>query len=119
MSLKSPYVLLALVMMGFVVMSLLTKSADAVYCTQPFAQHEQPVVLFGTTWCGYCRKARNFFAENNIAYCEYDVEASAANQQTFTELGGNGVPLIVIGEEKLDGFNESALRRALRNKGLL
>ena len=119
MSLKSPYLLLGVVMVGFVVLSLLTTSSEAVYCKQSFAQREQQVVLFGTQWCGYCRNARNFFAENNIAYCEYDVEATEENQQIFTELGGNGVPLILVGDEKLDGFNKAALRRALQDKGLL
>lgn len=119
MKLKLTYGLLALAMMSVVVMALLSTSVEAVYCAQPFAQREQQVVLFGTSWCESCRKTRNFFAENDIAYCEYDVEASTRNQQTFTELGGNGVPLIVVGEEKLSGFNAAALRRALRDKGLL
>jgi hypothetical protein len=32
------------------------------------------VVLYSTAWCGYCRKAREFFAANGIRYVEYDIE---------------------------------------------
>lgn len=28
--------------------------------------NKNEVVLYATDWCGYCRKTRKFFAENNI-----------------------------------------------------
>ena len=36
----------------------------------------QNVVMYSTTWCGYCKQARNYFQQNNIAFAEYDVEKS-------------------------------------------
>ena len=48
------------------------------------------VVLYSTSWCGYCAKTRQFFERNNINYVEYDVEKSAAAKRQYDELGGKG-----------------------------
>ncbi|MBN1473031.1 MAG: glutaredoxin family protein, partial [Syntrophaceae bacterium] len=32
------------------------------------------VILYTTSWCPYCTKARNFFLSRNIPFTEYDVE---------------------------------------------
>ena len=29
------------------------------------------VVMYATSWCGYCRKARNYFKKNAIPFTEY------------------------------------------------
>ena len=65
-----------------------------------------PVVMYATDWCGYCAKARAYFARNGIAYVEHDVEKSASANAEFKRLGGNGVPLIVHGGQKMSGFSE-------------
>jgi len=75
---------------------------------------ERTVVLYATPTCGYCKKARRFFAENNIAYSERNVNASMAASKEMRALGGNGVPTILIdGEQVIHGWNERALRDSL------
>ena len=32
------------------------------------------VIMYSTTWCKYCKKARAYFDKNKIAYVEYDIE---------------------------------------------
>lgn len=70
------------------------------------------VVMFATDWCGYCARARAYFAENGIAYAEHDIDRSPAAQAQFKRLGGRGVPLILVGGERVDGFNELAFEFA-------
>ncbi len=78
-------------------------------------QGEQPeVVLYATTWCGYCAATREFFVANGIAYTELDIEKTSAGQEGHRRLGGNGVPLIVVGDEVIHGYNEGALRASLK-----
>ncbi|MFM8333064.1 MAG: glutaredoxin family protein [Candidatus Methylumidiphilus sp.] len=80
----------------------------------PIATTES-VVLYATAWCGYCAKARRFFADNQIAYSELDVEKSAAGRAGYERLGGGSVPIIVIGGRKvLRGYDAEALAEALR-----
>lgn len=80
----------------------------------PVASGEQPaVVLYATDWCGYCKATREFFAANGIRYTEYDIEKSSAALKEHRQLGGQGVPLIVVGDDVIKGYNEAALRQLL------
>ena len=89
------------------------------YCSKSFEQRGSTVVMFSTRWCPYCKKARRLFVKNQVTYCEYDVNASTEIQSLFTELGGSGVPLIIIGDETFYGFNELGITNSLIRNGLL
>ena len=71
------------------------------------------VVMYATGWCPYCARARAYFARAGIAYVEHDVEKSASAYAEFKRLGGRGVPLIVVGREKLNGFSEQGFEHLL------
>lgn len=71
-----------------------------------------PVVMYATEWCPYCARARAYFKRTNTAYVEHDIEKSAEARAEFKRLGGRGVPLILVGGEKLRGFNELAFESA-------
>ena len=76
------------------------------------APTEVRVVMYATAWCPYCAKARDYFARTGTAYVEHDIEKSADARAEFKRLGGRGVPLILVGSEKLRGFNELAFESA-------
>lgn len=78
------------------------------------AAQQPAVVLYATEWCGYCAAARSFFAANNIQFTELDVEKTAAGYEGHKKLGGNGVPLIVVGDNVIRGYNEGELRSTLK-----
>ena len=71
------------------------------------------VVMYSTSWCPYCQKAREFFDGHDIAYTEYDIEKSPEAKRQFDALRGRGVPLIVVGTEKIRGWNPTAVKAAL------
>jgi glutaredoxin len=76
---------------------------------------EQPdVLLYATEWCGYCAATRSFFAAQGIRYTELDIEKSSVGRDGYRQLGGRGVPLIVIGEDVVHGYDESRLRALLK-----
>ncbi|HTD07113.1 glutaredoxin family protein [Undibacterium sp.] len=78
------------------------------------ASTTQPqVVLYGTSWCGYCAAARKFFEENGIRYTELDVEKTTEGYTGHKKLGGGGVPVIVIGDQVLHGYSKDALSQSL------
>lgn len=79
----------------------------------PAAPQSRQLVMYATSWCGYCRRARTYMAQKGIAYREVDVEASEANQREFKAYGGRGVPLFVLGEARMRGFNAESLDRFL------
>ena len=77
------------------------------------------VVMYMTPQCGWCKKARHFFEEHDIDVVEYDISASDEDKREYERLGGRGTPLIYIGNNRIDGFNEKAVKMALRQVGLM
>ena len=63
------------------------------------------VVMYSTSWCGYCKKARRYFADNNIVYRDYDIEKDRFAKSRYDRLEGRGVPLILVGDKRMNGFS--------------
>ncbi|WP_119393681.1 glutaredoxin family protein [Salinibius halmophilus] len=71
------------------------------------------VELYATSWCGYCARTRAFFEENNIDYVEFDIEQDANALDRFKQMGGQGVPLTVINNHIVYGYNLPEIERQL------
>ena len=73
------------------------------------------VVMFATSWCPYCAKARAVFAKNGVRYAELDIERDAQAKE-FLEgvMGLSGYPTIVIGNRVTMGFNEGQILASLK-----
>ena len=69
------------------------------------------VVMYSTDWCPYCKKARKYFHENNIRFTDHDIEKDPAANKIYKQLGGSGVPLILVDDTKLQGFSEDNFER--------
>ena len=85
---------------------------DAVTSHEPRAESTQ-LIMYATSWCGYCKKARAYFAAKGISYREVDIEASPANQAEFKQFGGKGVPFFIQGERRMRGFSEGGMNKFL------
>lgn len=75
------------------------------------------VVIYTTAWCGYCKKAKAFMDARGVRYREVDVEASESGRQDFARLGGRGVPIILVGAQRMDGFDQAGLEGMLKAAG--
>lgn len=71
------------------------------------------VVVYGTETCPYCAKARAYLRERQVAFGDFDVAKSDKGKQDFAKLGGKAVPVILIGDRQLVGFNQAAIDAAL------
>ena len=69
------------------------------------AERQKPVVMYSTTWCGVCKRARKYFVANNIPFSEYDIEKSERGRKDYANLNGRGVPVILVGKKRMDGFS--------------
>ena len=63
------------------------------------------VVMYSTPWCGVCKRAKGYFEEQGISFTEKDIEARPEWRAEFEQLGGKGVPLILVGERSMSGFS--------------
>ncbi|MES9818337.1 MAG: glutaredoxin domain-containing protein [Candidatus Thiodiazotropha sp.] len=81
--------------------------APAVEVISGSGYRREKVVMYSTKRCGYCKKARAYFKRNAIPFVEYDVETSRKGKRDFKKMGGRGVPVILVGKRRLNGFSEA------------
>ena len=78
------------------------------------ARQRVPVVMYSTDWCGVCRRARQYFEQNDIAFVEHDVDRDPQARAEYLLLNPRrSVPTIKIGDEVIVGFSAQAVDRAL------
>jgi glutaredoxin len=80
-------------------------------------QGAQPLVeIYTTPSCTYCKMLRKYLQARGIEYTEHNVNATVETREAFYASGAHGVPVVVIGTRRIQGFNplriESALREA-------
>jgi glutaredoxin len=73
-----------------------------------------PIVMFSTSWCGVCKRARAYFEKEGIVFIEHDVDKNQAARAEYLALNPKrSVPTIKIGNEVIVGFSERAVESAL------
>lgn len=75
-------------------------------------EERAPVILYMTSWCGWCRKTRQLLTELDAPFEEVDIEKDAAGRAEYEEKAGgqSGVPLIDIDGTLVRGFKEDRIR---------
>lgn len=73
------------------------------------------VEIYVTSWCPYCRQALDYLKSKSISYVAHDIEKDSAARQKYEELGGQGVPFIIIGANRMSGYSREALEYYLEN----
>lgn len=109
-------VLLALALMS---LGACTRQRAVDHAALRSAVGEQPVVLLSASWCGYCSKLRTDLDRWGVPYAEYDVEGSEPGTRAFSLLGGRGVPILLVNEQRFVGYVPNQIRDSLSAAGLL
>jgi glutaredoxin-like YruB-family protein len=72
------------------------------------------VTIYSTVTCSFCKMAKMYFQDNNVAYTEKDVTTDPALQQEMIEKSGQmGVPVITIDDQVVIGFDKPRLQELL------
>lgn len=72
------------------------------------------IIIYTTPTCAYCKMAKAFFKEHNIAYEEKDVANDRALAEEMVKKSGQmGVPVIDIDGQIVVGFDQSKLSELL------
>lgn len=76
------------------------------------------VTIYTTPTCVYCKMAKAFFNEQNVAYDEKDVTRDdKAREEMVQKSGQLGVPVIEIDGKIAVGFDKKRLSELLGLKG--
>ncbi len=74
----------------------------------------KPVTIYSTPTCHFCQMSKDFFKENGVEYTEYNVASNLERRQEMIQKSGQmGVPVIMIGEDLLVGFDKDKLTELL------
>ena len=80
---------------------------------RPRKNHD--VILYITSWCPYCKMAKEFFKSRNIYFTEYDIEKDRDAAERKKRLDSkSGVPFAIINGQQIHGYSPSAYERALQ-----
>ncbi len=72
------------------------------------------VTIYTTPTCSYCKAAKAFFKEHNVAYTEKDVANDQVARTEMVEKSHQmGVPVIFVDADMTVGFDEDRLRQLL------
>lgn len=75
------------------------------------------VRMFMTQSCGYCKRAKAYLNAKGISFEELDIERSSSAKLEYQQLGGRGVPVILVGMERMNGYNQESLEALLKQAG--
>lgn len=75
------------------------------------------VVMYTTSWCNWCARARRLFTDKGVPFTDIDVEqVPGARDEMRARSGRNTVPQIFVGDRHLGGFDDT---HALDQRGEL
>ncbi|HEY4509097.1 MAG TPA: glutaredoxin family protein [Candidatus Paceibacterota bacterium] len=72
------------------------------------------VTIYSTPTCHFCNMAKDYFKENNVEYTAFDVSVDQDKRKEMMEKSGQlGVPVIIIGDKIIIGFNKPKIAELL------
>ena len=75
------------------------------------------VKIYSTSTCPWCAKTKDFLKQHKIKFKNINVgENQKAAQEMIKKSGQTGVPVIDINGKIIVGFDESAIKKALKIK---
>jgi glutaredoxin len=77
---------------------------------------EHDVVVYTTSWCGWCRKTLAFLDKQGVAYENRDIEADDSYREELIEkTGGTTIPVVEIDGEIIRGYDPTRMAQLLRS----
>ncbi len=72
------------------------------------------VTIYSTPSCHFCNLVKDFFTANGIVYEEFNVATDLEKRKEMLDKSGQmGVPVTVIGDDLVIGFDKEKLSKLL------
>lgn len=72
------------------------------------------VTIYSTPSCHFCHMAKDFFKEKNVNYTDWNVASDPAKRQEMLDKSGQlGVPVIIIDNDLVIGFDKPKIAKLL------
>lgn len=77
-------------------------------------QAQPRVVIFTTPTCPWCRRAKQYLTQQGVRFREVDVTRDPSAARDLVRMTGQtGVPVILVGNRPIVGFDKPQLDRLL------
>ena len=74
------------------------------------------VIIYTTPTCPWCHRTKAWMRDKKVRYKEIDITTDKKGLEEMVRISGQtGVPVIVIGDEVIVGFNEKRLNEIFKN----
>jgi len=71
---------------------------------------DKHITIYSTPTCHFCKMAKEFLTEKGIEYTNFDVSSDAVRREEMIKMTGQlGVPVIVVGQDIMVGFDRERL----------
>ncbi|NLY09470.1 MAG: glutaredoxin family protein [Tissierellia bacterium] len=67
------------------------------------------IVVYTSSTCPYCTMAKDYLNQKNVEFVEKNVQIDAEARNELMAKGHSGVPVIVIGDEEIVGFDRARI----------
>lgn len=73
----------------------------------------EKVIVYTSSTCPYCVAAKEYLNENNVEFEEKNVTVDTEARNELISKGYRGVPVIIVGDEEVVGFDKDRLEALL------
>lgn len=82
--------------------------------------NKSKVIIYSTSWCAFCKAAKEYLDKLGVKYSEIDVENNPqAGKEAIEKSGQTGVPVLDIDGTIVLGFDRPKIDLALKNASLV
>ena len=75
---------------------------------------DKKVTVYSTPTCPYCKRAKEYLSQKGIPYTDINVAADRDKAKEMIQKSGQmGVPVIIVDDEIVVGFNQAKLDELL------
>lgn len=73
------------------------------------------VTIYSADWCAFCHAAKEYLDKLGVAYTDKDVESDPKiAQEAVSKSGQTGIPVLIIGDAVIIGFDRPKIDAALK-----
>jgi len=77
------------------------------------------VKVYADTICPVCKDLENFLSQEGVEYEKINVDEDQKGEEEFVKLGSDILPTLDIEGTIVVGFDQEAIEKALREKGII
>ncbi|TDF92317.1 glutaredoxin family protein [Paenibacillus piri] len=71
------------------------------------------VIVYSSNTCTYCSKLKQYLNDQSITFEERNIDANEAYIDELQSMGVSALPVTIIGETHILGFNPTRIQKAL------